>query len=114
MSIEELLAKVHKDEPLVFQEVQAVIAQHYDYTPTRFSNGGVVNEAGVNEGSCRIFAFARLQGLTEAQTLALFGEHYRAVLAHPEGSNHANVRAFMKSGWQGVSYEGDALIPRER
>lgn len=112
MLLDDVLAKVRVGEPLAFQDVQAVIAQHYDYTPTRFTNGGVVNEAGANEGSCRIFAFARLHGLTETQTLALFGEHYQAVLAHPEGSEHANIRAFLKSGWQGVHFEGDALLPR--
>jgi hypothetical protein len=112
MSLDELLAQVRSGEPLVFQDVQAVIAAHYDYTPTRFTNGGVVNEAGSNEGSCRTFAFARRHGLNEAETLALFGEHHRAVLAHPEGGDHANIRAFMTHGWEDVAYLGEALKAR--
>jgi len=112
MSLDELLARVRSGEPLAFQDVQAVIAAHYDYTPTRFTNGGVANDAGSNEGSCRTFAFARLHGLTEAETLALFGEHYLAVLAHPDGSDHANIRAFMTHGREGVAYEGEALRAR--
>ncbi len=45
----------------------AVIAAHYVYRPTRFENGlgqgRAVNEAGTNEGSCKILAFAKLNGL---------------------------------------------------
>jgi hypothetical protein len=55
---------------ITFAEVIELINTHYDFTPTRFTNGlggdaegnnGVVNEQGTNEGSCRIFAFAQLQ-----------------------------------------------------
>lgn len=116
MTVDAFLAKIRSGERVEFQDTLAVIAGHYRYTPTRFVNGtgedGVVNEAGTNEGSCKIFFFARLHGLTPDQTLALFGDYYwHDVLGHPEGSGHGNIRAFMKTGWQGIQYDGEALQP---
>ena len=68
---------------------------------------------GENSGSCKLFAFARLQGLSEAQTLACFGSYYRDdVLGDPGGSNHQNIRNFMQTGWKGVQFEGEALKPK--
>ncbi|MEZ5536274.1 MAG: HopJ type III effector protein [Thiolinea sp.] len=96
-------------ETLTFADVIATIDNHYDYTPQAFSNGELENAAGTNEGSCKVFSFAQLNGLTEAQTLALFAEHYRSVLATPEGSDHGNIRNFMKTGWAGVRFSGAAL-----
>ena len=99
-----------------FQDVIATIDSHYEYTPTRFSNGQgddmVINEAGKNEGSCKIFAFALLSGLSETETLACFGQYYREdVLNHPQGDDHANIRNFMKFGWDGIDFSGRALKP---
>lgn len=100
-------------ESIAFADVIAYIAQHYDYHPTRFTNGEVVNEAGKNEGSCKIFAFAQLHGLGELDTLALFGQYYRDdVLKNPSGSDHANIRTFMQHGWKGVHFDGVALKPK--
>ena len=97
-------------ESIQFADVIACIAQLYDYHPTRFTNGEVVNEAGKNEGSCKIFAFAQLQGLGGLDTLALFGQYYRDdVLKNPSGSDHANIRTFMQHGWKGVHFDGNAL-----
>jgi len=46
-------------EIIEFDDVMQVIADCYHYTPTRFTNGigsdQVTNEAGSNEGSCKIF-----------------------------------------------------------
>lgn len=100
-----------------FEDVIAYVNAHYDYTPTRFSNGlgddPVINEAGKNEGSCRVFALARLLQLPEADTLPLFGRFYREdVLKHPGGSDHGNIRRFMRDGWAGIRFEGEALVPR--
>lgn len=47
-------------EKIVFDDVMSVINEHYDYTPTSFSNGEITNAVGTNEGSCKIFAFAQL------------------------------------------------------
>lgn len=100
-------------ESIQFSDVIAFIMQHYEYQPTRFSNGEIINEAGKNEGSCKIFAFAQLHCLSEQDTLALFGQHYRDdVLKHPSGSDHANIRNFMKHGWKGIRFEGTVLTPK--
>lgn len=100
-----------------FEDSIAFIKEHYDYTPTAFDNGlgegAVHNAAGQNEGSCRIFAFARLNALSPADTLALFGRFYRVdVLQHPEGSDHGNIRNFIRHGWAGVRFAGEALKAR--
>jgi hypothetical protein len=95
-----------------FEDTITVINALYNCTPTRFSNGltnTVINEVGQNEGSCRIFAFAQLNSLSEADTLACFGRFYRDVLAEPQGTSHGNIRAFMRDGWAGVKFDGTAL-----
>lgn len=118
MKLNELLEQIRcRPEAVEFTEVIATINEHYAYTPTSFTNGmgewKIVNEAGQNEGSCRIFAFARLQHLDEAQTLACFGKYYRDdVLKHPQGTDHANIRNFMQYGWKGIRFDGDALVPK--
>lgn len=110
MQLDEFLTRVKAGEKTTFQDAIAVIAEHYDYTPTRFVNGSVVNEAGTNEGSCKLFYFAKLHALNPEQTLGLFGDYYwQDVLEHPEASSHANIRAFMRKGWSGIAYDGEAL-----
>ncbi|MCJ8153292.1 HopJ type III effector protein [Chryseobacterium sp. SSA4.19] len=100
-------------EHIDFNEVIAHIDKHYNFTPTKFTNGNTVNEAGQNSGSCKIFSFARLHDLSKDETLALFGEFYRKdVLQHPEGTDHQNIRNFMVFGWEGVSFEGEALTKK--
>jgi len=99
-----------------FEDTITIINQLYDYHPTRFSNGltqTVINQAGQNEGSCRIFAFAQLNQLSPASTLACFGRFYQEVLNDPQGTSHGNIRAFMRDGWAGVSFEGVALTPKK-
>jgi len=115
LNTEQLIEQIKAaPERVEFADVIAVITAHYRYTPTRFLNGVgadmVVNEAGTNEGSCRIFAFARRNGLSEAETLACFGRYYRDdVLGNPGGSDHANIRTFIKYGWAGIAFDGSAL-----
>ncbi len=102
-------------EQIGFDAVIDIIKQHYRYTPTAFTNGlgneTLVNTAGSNEGSCRIFAFARLHQLSEAETLACFGRFYREeVLQNPDGNDHKNIRNFMKYGWQGIQFTGKGFV----
>lgn len=116
MTLPPLLDRLRRAEA-DFEDVIAYVNAHYHYTPTRFSNGlgdnPVVNEAGQNEGSCRLFALARLAALSEADTVQLFGRFYREdVLKHPEGSDHANIRRFLKDGWAGIRFDGEALRAR--
>ena len=97
-------------ETIEFQDTMNVIEQLYTFRETAFSNGALRNEAGQNNGSCKLFAFAKLQGLSASETLACFGHYYREdVLAHPEGSDHQNIRNFMQSGWDGIEFEAAAL-----
>jgi hypothetical protein len=113
-SLEEFLSGVRAARPVAFRDVIATIERYYEYRPTRFRNGqgddAVVNEPGINEGSCKIFAFAHLNGLTEAETLALFGEYRDEVLADPGGDGHRNIRSFLKHGWAGIRFESEALV----
>lgn len=93
-----------------FKDVIAFIDEHYDFKPTKFTNGNTVNEADQNNGSCKVFSFAKLNALSKEETLALFGDFYRTdVLQNPEGDDHQNIRNFMTFGWDGISFEGEAL-----
>lgn len=97
-------------ETIAFQEVIAFIDKNYSFTPTRFTNGNTVNESGENNGSCKLFSFAKLNDLSKEETLALFGDFYRTdVLQNPEGTDHQNIRNFMQFGWDAISFDGDAL-----
>lgn len=100
-------------ETVEFSEVMEVIASHYHYQPTTFTNGQLVNQAGTNEGSCKIFAFAKLHQLSEQATLNCFGKYYREdVLANEQGDDHGNIRNFIKNGWAGISFAGQVLTAK--
>ncbi len=97
-------------ESISFQQTIALIDALYDFTPTAFQNGEQSNAAGENNGSCKILAFALLHQLSEPQTLQLFGDFYRLeVLPDIKGSNHSNIRNFMRTGWDGVEFHGNPL-----
>ena len=111
MSITSFLEKL-KQTPndITFPESIAIIEENYDFTPTPFYNGTQHNDAGENSGSCKLFAFAKLQNLSQAETLACFGGYYfEEVLENAEGTNHQNIRNFIKTGWHGIQFEGEAL-----
>ena len=116
MTIDELLTQIKTQPDTVeFQDVIDCIEEYFDYTPRHFTNGNghdmVINQAGSNEGSCKIFSFATTEGLNEAETLACFGKYYRQdVLQNPEANDHANIRTFMRHGWKGIHFEQSALI----
>ncbi len=118
MTVNELIEKINTEpDSIDFTEVINTIEQAYDYTSTCFHNGtgsqATTNEAGTNEGSCKIFAFGRLHNLNEKQTLACFGKYYREdVLDHPDNDDHANIRTFILHGWEGIRFEGEALHPK--
>ena len=105
------LAKLSQSpEQIEFSDTMAVIDANYNFTPTAFTNGETINEANQNNGSCKIFAFGLLNGLSTGQTLACFGAYYRDdVLQNPESSDHQNIRNFMISGWDGIKFDGEAL-----
>ena len=98
-------------ESINFEQVIQVISDNYNYIATTFTNGDLLNEAGINEGSCKIFYFAQLNKLTEQQTLNCFGQFYRDdVVNNPQGNDHGNIRNFIQSGWQGIEFKSAALM----
>lgn len=111
MKIEQFLEQLNQDpKSIAFADTIATIEANYDFTPTAFQNGNTHNAAGTNSGSCKLFAFAKAQNLTQEQTLTCFGAYYfHEVLAEPEGTSHQNIRNFMVSGWDGIQFEGQAL-----
>lgn len=108
MTLQDFRARLHSEQ-LLFAETLAFIAAHYDYQPSAFRNGGVENASGQNEGSCKTLSLALLEGLSLEETLRAFGEHYRAVLATPDGNDHGNIRALQNTGLSGVQFAQQAL-----
>ena len=111
MTIQAFIEKLKQTpEAITFAESIATIESNYEFTPTAFQNGNQHNGAGENSGSCKVFAFAKIQQLSQAETLTCFGAYYfEEVLGDLEGTNHQNIRNFMQSGWNGIQFEGDAL-----
>ncbi len=115
MNIDVFLNKLNNNpESVTFDDTMAVISASYEFTPASFTNGAVNNEAGQNSGSCKLFAFALLNQLSEEQTLACFGAYYRDdVLKNPDGTDHQNIRNFIKHGWSGVKFDRMPLQPNK-
>ena len=115
MTITEFKTKLQENpNDIAFSETMAVIENHYDFTPTSFTNGDLKNEAGENSGSCKVFAFATSQSFSKEETLACFGAYYyEEVLNDPTGSGHQNIRNFMANGFDGLTINGTALTKKE-
>lgn len=111
MTLETFLSKLkNTPEAIEFTETISAIESHYEFTPTGFKNGDLYNKAGENSGSCKLLAFAKLQGFTKNETLACFGKYYfEDVLNDPNGSGHQNIRNFMNIGFDGLEFEGMPL-----
>ncbi|MFY8097048.1 MAG: HopJ type III effector protein [Flavobacterium sp.] len=92
-----------------FQDFIAYIDENYHFTPVAFKNGNHFNQAGENNGSCKVFAYAKLKQLNQEETLSLFGQYHQDVLNTPEATDHQNIRNFMIFGWDGIQFEGFAL-----
>ncbi len=115
MSLAHFLQRVKNNDVINFDETICIIADNYHYQATEFSNGlldnTLINAAGSNEGSCKIFAFAGLNQLNQQQTLNLFGDFYRKdVLEDPSGDSHQNIRNFIQFGWEGIKFSNPALV----
>jgi len=111
MTLDSFLDKLSSHpESIEFSDTISVIEANYHFIETAFINGEQKNAAGENSGSCKIFAFAKLNNLSQQMTLACFGRYYREdVLAHPTGKDHQNIRQFMKNGWDGIQFSSVAL-----
>ena len=114
MIIQEFKTKLKANPTsIVFAETMQVIEDNYTFTPTAFTNGELANAAGENSGSCILFAFAKNEGFTKEETLACFGQYYfEDVLKDPNGDGHQNIRNFMKTGFDGLAFEGNALTEK--
>lgn len=109
MTTNELIEQLNKS-PIDFNTVMQVIENEYDFTPSGFQNGQTINPENTNNGSCKIFAFGQLSGLSKQATLHAFGRFYTEdVLKHPENEDHQNIRNFMEFGWEGIRFEKTAL-----
>jgi len=111
MTLDAFLQKLNNEPHAVeFTDTMAMIEALYEFTPTAFKNGDLENTAGQNNGSCKLFSFAKLQGLSQEQTLACFGTYYyKDVVENPTGTDHGNIRNFMKYGWNGIVYANQPL-----
>ena len=111
MKVTDFIAELMKaPRANAFSRTMEVIDENYCFEPTAFKNGAIENKAGENNGSSKIFAFAELQQLDKDHTLACFGSYYfDDLLENPAGTGHANIRNFMKTGWDGIKFRGTAL-----
>lgn len=100
-------------QSIEFTQSLQIIEQYYDFKPVAFKVGEQHNEAGQNQGSCKLLAFAQLHNLSLEHSLALFGHHYRQeVLEHPEGNDHQNIRQLQAKGWAGVTFSAPPLVAK--
>ena len=107
-----ILLKKLKDGSILFKDVIAFIENYYQHQTTAIKNGDLQNEATQNQGSAKVFTFAKLNTLSKEDTLTLFAEHYKSVIENPDGTDHQNIRQFMIHGWAGIAFEGQALLAK--
>ena len=98
-------------DEISFQLTMDAVEELYEYSDVPFSVGDVKSAAGESKGSAKVFSFGKISNLDAEATLQCFGDFYRKdVLENPDGTDHANIRAFMKGGWDCVEFpEGLAL-----
>jgi HopJ type III effector protein len=107
-------ANVEMDaDSLTFEEVIELIDKHYESQLLEFKNGDIVNKQGENEGSAKLLSYAALSNMDKDTTLKLWGQYYREVLNDADGTSHANIRNFMKYGWDGVPFENGIALTRK-
>ena len=59
-----------------------------------------------------MFSFAIKQGFTKEETLACFGQYYLEVVEDPNGAGHQNIRNFMNTGFEGLSFANETLTEK--
>ncbi len=114
MNIQEFKNKLKNNPKEVeFSETMEVIESNYEFTPTAFKNGTLENAEGQNSGSCKLFGFAKAEALTKDETLACFGQYYfEDVLKDPNGTGHQNIRNFMNTSFEGLTFEKEPLTKK--
>lgn len=107
-ALQDFLAAIETDTHQ-FAATLAFINQWFEFTPSGFRNGSVINNADQNQGSCRVLAMALQLGFTAEQALKCFGEHYREVLATPAVDNHHNLRRLQRQGLVDILFDHPPL-----
>lgn len=96
-----------------FADTLAFIEANYEFTASGFQNGDLRNEADQNQGSCKVLALAELAGFSSEQALKCFGEHYRDVVASPQGDSHQNIRQLQQHGLDAVRFDAFPLVAKQ-
>ena len=111
MTISEFKNKLQNEASIIdFKETIKLIESNYNFTPSAFKNGELENHSTENQGSCKVFSFAIQEELSKEETLACFGQYYVEVVNDPNGTGHQNIRNFMRTGFEGLSFENETLI----
>lgn len=114
MTLESFIKKL-KNTPsqIMFSETISTIEALYNFNPSAFTNGNLQNSKTENLGSCKVLAFGMKQQFTKEETLACFGQYYfKDVLEYPNGTDHQNIRNFMNTGFEGISFEDEVLTKK--
>ena len=115
MTLNDFLSRLaNEPHTIAFADTMAVIEANYTFTACAFNNHGLKSAVGENNGSCKIFAFAKLNQLSKQNTLDCFGAFYRDdVLGNPNEHDHMNIRTFMlapeATPFLGLSFDGEPL-----
>lgn len=99
-----MLKKIQNLEIIKFSDLIDLIDNDYNYQNCSFKNGDIVNKIDENQGSGKVFYFAKENNLNQEQTLLCFGEYYQDVLTDKNGNSHQNIRNFIKYGWNGIEF----------
>lgn len=116
MTLKDFLATLASNpKSIEFSDTMAAIDANYDFSPSGFNNHGLVSSDSENNGSCKIFAFAKLNQLSKQNTLDCFGKFYRDdVLKHPDGKDHMNIRTFMlapeATPFLGLTFDNEPVL----
>jgi len=100
-------------DDITFEEVTELLDEHYESALCEFQNGGLTNKPGENQGSANVLSYAALANLDDESTLKLWGQYYRDVKNTPSGTDHQNIRNFIKTGWNGVTFEFGISLTRK-
>jgi hypothetical protein len=101
MEITNFISKLNKHQNSIICRDGSVIEITIVFHPQHLKMGTHHNLGENSWLDVKFFAFAELNNLSAAETLNCFGAYYHEeVLANPEGTNHQNIRNFMKTtGW---------------
>jgi len=98
-----LIDSIFETHPVEFHNG---IINHGETATTSASYTTLINEAGSNLWSLKVFAFAIMMGYTASQALSLFGEHYNDVIEDPNSGRHLNIEQVYKHWLWGVQIQG--------